>query len=123
RPVEWPADEDSVDSLLGALEWADAKRTLAKVRPEDRARFGLDSTRLRCWITIDQKRMSLSIGSDDPTGKGVYVALQNRALVYVAGKDLFEALDHEADHFRSKDVFDENVRGAKEILLQSDGTS
>ena len=107
EPVRDETDFDSVDSTLGALEWADARRTIEGVSAEDRATFGLEEPRLRAFYTVAGERVPIAFGGEDPQGSGVYAALEDETVAYVVGKDLFEALDHEASWFRDKELLAE----------------
>jgi len=106
-PVRTKVDEDAVDALLGELEWAEARRTLEDITPADRRRFRLDRPRVRAWYTVAGTRVPIAIGGEDPRGEGVYVQLDDPTRVFVVGKNVFEALDHDAAHFRSKRLFAE----------------
>src|SRR5690606_760867 len=82
-PVDAAVDDDALEGLLGDLEWLDARRTLTGLSAADRAR----------------------VGGAAPTGEGVYVAVDGEDRAYVVGEDFVEAIDHDADHFRSKALF------------------
>lgn len=122
EPVRAKADEDAVDSLLGALEWADARRALEGIASADRQRFGLASPRIRAWFTVANERIPIAIGGEDPTEGGVYLQLDDPTKAYVVGKDVFEALDHDAGHFRSKSLFEGvSVTRATKLSIAGEG--
>jgi hypothetical protein len=102
EPMEWPADIDAVDALLGALEWASARRTLEGIDEEDRSRFGFDEPRLTASFTAADQEVPLVFGGEDALQSGLYVTLDDPTTAYVVGQDLFEALDHDAGHFRDR---------------------
>ncbi len=104
-PVRAPAEGESVDGLLSSLEWLDARRTLEGITTEDRARFGFDEPRATVDFTVAGESHHLSVGGDDPRGEGVYVTLDAGDTAWICGRDLLEALQHDADYFRSKDLF------------------
>lgn len=104
EPVTAEIDFDAVDSLMGALEWADARRTIEGVTAEDRERFGLDEPRLRAWFTVAARRVPIAFGGEDPQKSGLYVQLEDESVAYVVGRDVYEALDHDAGWFRSKEM-------------------
>ncbi|RZO56035.1 MAG: DUF4340 domain-containing protein [Sandaracinaceae bacterium] len=104
-PVESAADDDAVDSLLSALEWLDARRTLEGVADEDRARMGLDEPRFVVRFRVMDEEVALRIGGEAPTGDGVYAAVDGEDRAYVVGTDFVESIDHDVDHFRDKDLF------------------
>ncbi len=122
QPMRAPADEDAVGSLLGALEWASARRTIENVSDADLHTFGLDSPRLRASFRVADREISIAFGNEDVHGGGVYVRVGDERTVHVAGKDLYEAVDHDADHFRSKDLLGE-VEGADATAIAIGGTT
>jgi hypothetical protein len=125
-PVSAPADEDAVSALLGALEWLDARRTFeaGTVSTDDERRMGLASPRVRVTLTVARERTTLVLGAPDARGEGVYLRVgASGAPVHVVGKDFFEAVDHDAAHFRSKRVLDgaQSPRLADRITLRTPG--
>jgi hypothetical protein len=105
EPVEGAADVDAVDALLGAVEWLDAQRELSGITAEDRTRFGFDAPRATLVFEVATETHTIHIGGDDPRGEGVYVQVDDPSRAYVVGSDFLEALTHEVDHFRSKELF------------------
>jgi hypothetical protein len=125
-PVEAPADEDAVSALLGALEWLDARRTFegGAVDPREEARMGLDAPRVRVTLTVARETITLALGAEDARGQGVYLRVGSPgAPVHVVGKDFFEAVDHDAAHFRSKRVLEgpQSPRLADRVTLRAPG--
>jgi hypothetical protein len=104
-PVEAAADEEAVSALLGALEWMDDRREFRGITQADRARMGLDRPRLRAWLTVANERTAIAFGGPDARSEGVYAQLGDARVAWVVGKDVFEALDHDAAHFRDKSLF------------------
>ncbi len=104
-PVSAAADDDAVSALLGALEWMDDRREFRGITAADRARMGLDRPRLRAWLTVANERTPLVFGGEDARSEGVYAQLGDAGVAWVVGKDVFEALDHDAAHFRDKALF------------------
>lgn len=107
-PVEAAVDDDAVESFLGTLEWADARRELVGVDEDDRARFGLTEPTLTASFTAADEQVPITVGKQDPTEGGYYVQLDDEGKAYVVGKDFFEALDREPGHFRNKALFPEH---------------
>ncbi|HJK97464.1 MAG TPA: DUF4340 domain-containing protein [Polyangiaceae bacterium LLY-WYZ-14_1] len=127
-PVEDDADDDAVEALLGALEWATPSRTLTEVSAGDRARFGLDDPRVVVTLTSrGDGETTLTLGGAPPQGGGVYVSVtgagaraQDRSVVHVVGADVFEAVDQDVAHFRQKNPFaDLPVADASSIVIRS----
>lgn len=119
-PVEAAVDDDAVESFLGALEWADARRELVGVDEEDRKRFGLTEPALTASFTVADQQVPITVGEQDPTEGGYYVQLDDEETVYVVGKDFFEALDHEPGHFRNKALFPEHDPADAEAFSVAD---
>ncbi|MCC6877183.1 MAG: DUF4340 domain-containing protein [Sandaracinaceae bacterium] len=104
-PVRAAADEDAVDGLLGALEWLQPERTLQNIGAEDRRRFGLEEPRFVVGFHAADREVSIRVGGEDPRGQGVYVLAEEPSTAYIVGRDFVEAIDHDASHFRSKELF------------------
>jgi hypothetical protein len=118
EPIESGADADAVDGVLSAMEWLDARRTLTGMTAEDRTRFGLDEPRARVAFRAGEQDFHIAVGGEDPRGEGIYVSGDDPAVVWIVGRDFFEALDHDADHFREKDLFPRfRSRDAQQVEL------
>lgn len=123
QPIASDADQDAVDGLLSALEWLEARRTLNDVSDEDRRTFGLAEPRATVRFTVAGDEVVLRVGGEDPRGEGVYVASSDReAQVFVVGSDFLEAIQHDADHFRRKELFT-GVRSADASAIELDNAT
>jgi len=120
EPMEWPADLDAVDTLLGALEWASARRTLEGIDDADRARFGFDEPRLSASFTAADQEVPLTFGGEDALQSGLYLTLDDATTAYVVGQDLLEALDHDAEHFRDRALLSRFGTGTVTVLSIED---
>lgn len=120
EPIAAEVDEDAVFSMLGAMEWADARRTLEGISAEDAARYGFDAPRLLARFEVADETLELRFGEDDPTGVGLYLSIGD-GNAYVVGRDVFEALDHDASHFRAKRLLRRGVLNATGLSLPSAG--
>jgi hypothetical protein len=106
HPIRTDADQDAVDSLLSALEWLEARRTLEGISEQDRRTFGLREPRAVVRFVAADRHVTVSVGADDPRGEGVYVGVSDDPdRAWVVGRDFLEALSHDADHFRRKELF------------------
>lgn len=103
-PLRADADQDAVESLLGALEWMSVRRRIEHVGPEDRARFGFDAPRYRVWFTAGRERFPLVVGKPSPQGDGLYVQGKDASIAQVVGKDLIEGLNHEPGDYHTKEL-------------------
>jgi hypothetical protein len=106
KPIEADADEDAVESLLGALEWMSTRRRMEGVTAEDRKRFGFDAPRYRVWFTVGRKRFPVVVGKLTPQADGIYVQGDDRTRAHVVGKELVEALNHEPTDYHTKELHD-----------------
>lgn len=121
-PIEGPADQDAVDSLLGALEWLTAQRTLTEITAEDRGQFGLAEPRFTVRFQVREQNVEVAFGGEAPTGEGIYVGVVGEDRAHVVGDDIVEELDHDANHFRSKELFaDFFASDARTLVLEGGG--
>ncbi|MGD8862843.1 MAG: DUF4340 domain-containing protein, partial [Myxococcales bacterium] len=106
QPYAALADKDAVDTLIGELEWMDARRRLQGVTEADRRSFGFDEPRYRVFFTVGKERIEVLVGRQDPKGEGFYVRGRDPQKAFVVGKDLTEALDHAPEHYHTREVHD-----------------
>jgi hypothetical protein len=134
-PYQAAADSEAVDTLLGELEYLDARRRIANVSAADRKSFGLDAPRTRLWFTVGKTRVPVVIGNDTPRNDGTYVQSSDPSVAFVAGKDLIETLDHDPGDYHTKEVHDgvvyasltlglafHDAEGTRAMRKQPDGT-
>ncbi|MCZ7687479.1 MAG: DUF4340 domain-containing protein [Sandaracinaceae bacterium] len=122
-PVASDADQDAADSFLGALEWLTATRTLRGIDAEDRARFGLDEPRFVVRFRVGDRDVELRVGGEAPEGQGVYVAVEGEDAAHVVGRDFVESIDHDAAHFRDKDLFPDDFYASDAHRIRVEGTA
>lgn len=116
-PIDAMGDDDSIGAMLGSVDWADARRRIETVSADDRSAFGLDEPRVTATFRMGNDELVLAVGAETPGGDGVWVTTDGGASAVVAGKDLFEALDHGVDHFRSKRLLARGMLTASELHL------
>ncbi|MEO0324264.1 MAG: DUF4340 domain-containing protein [Myxococcota bacterium] len=114
-PLRTDAADEAVSSLLGALQWADARRRLGPLSGEDRATFGLVEPSLEARFAVANETLTLRVGGEAPGG-GRYLEIGGEGSV--VGADLVEALDHDVGHFRSKRLFTRGLLDADRISLE-----
>lgn len=121
RPVRADTvDEDTVDTLVSALEWADATRTLTSVASSDLRRYGLDRPRVRVTLVLGERRIELAFGAEDPTHQGVYATSSDaEGSVTVIGKDVFAAVDHDASAFRVRRLLPSDLGAASRVSVRT----
>jgi Domain of unknown function (DUF4340) len=103
KPQPAEADQDSVDRLLGELEWLSARRILEHLQSKELAQLGLDKPRFRVGYRVSGDDHVFNVGNADALGDNFYAAYAGEDTVYVVPKTLVEALDHELGHFRAKE--------------------
>ncbi|NOY94072.1 MAG: DUF4340 domain-containing protein [Deltaproteobacteria bacterium] len=104
QPVEARADQEAVASLLGSLDWADARRRLGAVGSDESSQFGFDAPRARVELKVADETLTLTLGGAAATGDGVYARVGDGQAA-VVGQDLLEALTADVGHFRDKALF------------------
>jgi len=121
QPWKADADASAVDSLLGTLEWMDAKRTLENISQADRKRFGFEKPQVRAWYSIGSQRMPIVLGNQDPRGLGYYLLLDDPSRAYIVDKELFEALEREPEAFYTKELHDGlSVFSTASVMIRDD---
>jgi hypothetical protein len=118
-PYRAKADQDAVDTLLGELEFLDARRRLENISAQDRKRFGFEQPRYRLWFTVGDRRESILVGNESPRGDGVYVQAADPKLAFVASQDLLKTLAQEPGHYHTKELHaGVTMAGALELVLR-----
>lgn len=118
----YPADEPTVDQLLGTLEFATAERRVS-AEASDPAALGLASPRLSIALAMGPRRERLLLGGGAPTPPGaVYAEVAGRG-VFVITKQLASALDVPPDRFRSRSFVPYVAAELSGLTLDGDGGS
>ncbi len=117
-PVNAEADPDTIGSMLSSLQFAHSRRTLQSVSDEDIQRFGLEAPRVRATFEVGSEEVRVAFGNEDPTESGVYMMAGDQ--VHVVGVDVFEALDHEPGHWRTKRLLTQGVVLAEGLELRGE---
>lgn len=104
QPIQAPADQSAVDSLLSSIDSATRDRTLSIEEAESEAAYGLDQPRYELRVSASEEERILLIGGEDFTGSNVYTQLAEDPQVHLTSNSLATALDKEASDFRSKDI-------------------
>ncbi|WP_437281347.1 DUF4340 domain-containing protein [Sorangium sp. So ce375] len=118
----YPADEPTVDQLLGTLEFATAERRVS-AEASDPAALGLASPRISIALAMGPRRERLLLGAGAPTPPGaVYAEVAGRG-VFVITKQLAAALDVPPDRFRSRSFVPYVAAELSGLTLDGDGGS
>jgi hypothetical protein len=104
QPYAARADQTVVDTLLGELEWLEARRSLGDASAKELANFGLTAPRYRVSYLAGRQAAGFIIGGVAADGGGAYLQLQGKPQVFVVGKDATETLDHEPVDFHDKEL-------------------
>jgi hypothetical protein len=103
-PYRAKADSTEVDSLLGAMEWAEARRSLGDASGGDAKQFGLDAPRYRVRFSAGREEGGFSVGARAADGSGAYLKRRDSDAVFVVGADLLDALEHPPEDFHAKNL-------------------
>ena len=103
-PYRALADSETVNTLLGELDYLYARRRLSNLSAADRKNFGLDTPRARLWFTVGKVRVPVVIGNDSARGDGTYAQSTDRNGAFVVGRDLIETLDHQPGDYHTKEL-------------------
>jgi hypothetical protein len=123
-PYRARADSSEIESLLGALEWAEARRSLGDAKGDDAQKFGLDAPRYRVRFAAGREQGGFSIGARAADGQGAYLKPRSSDAVYVVGSELLEALEHEPEDFHDKSLHDGlTVLTTQQLEVQGSGRS
>ncbi|MET0385010.1 MAG: DUF4340 domain-containing protein [Polyangiales bacterium] len=103
-PYKAKADQALVDELLGALEYADARRSLGDASKDELEQFGLVRPRYRVSFVAGEQRTSVSVGLPAADNVGSYLTVRDQPGVYVVGRELLDALEHVAEDYHDKNL-------------------
>ena len=103
-PYRAKADREVVDSLLSALEWAEARRSLGDASAAELKQFGLEAPRYRVSFVAGRDSSGFAIGGPDADGGGAYLKRSEGSAVFVVSKEVLESLDHEPVDFHDKNL-------------------
>ena len=121
EPIDFPADQTAVSSLLGSLERLDADRTLT-ADEVDLAAYGLDKPSLSVTLgTADGGSLSLAIGDEAALGSNRAMRRGDEPGVVLAAGWLVTDLDKGLDGWRSRDVVDVNADDVASLQIVADG--
>jgi hypothetical protein len=106
EPVDYPADDDAVRSLLRSIGRLDVERTLPAGDVEAGA-YGVDEPALGLeLVTTDGTRHTLAIGDETALGGRRAVRRDGEADILLVASTFADELDRELDDWRSRSVVD-----------------
>jgi hypothetical protein len=102
QPKSFDADQITVSSTLSTLSTLNSER-LVEDKASDLKRYGLDAPALQVNVTgKENKRHSLLIGDDTPTGSAVYAMLAGQSRVFTMASYNKSSIDKSLDDLRDK---------------------
>jgi hypothetical protein len=111
KPVEAPADEPVVKTLLTAITGAQVQKTLDEV-PADLAPFGLDKPATTITLaTKDGPLPAIALGKNTAIGAKTYVRKGDAGKVYLTASTLQTAINKQARDLRDKQLLRVPGRG------------
>jgi hypothetical protein len=117
KPLETPADESSVDTLLRNLTEARRARTFENPGASLRE-YGLDDPAIRLAIETEDARKVLLVGKKDYTGTELYVKFENEPQVFLSSGLILSSLDKELMDWRDKSILAFDRDRLQELRIQ-----
>jgi hypothetical protein len=106
EPIDFPADQTAVSSLLGSLERLEAERTLAADEVDPSA-YGLEDPSLSVTLGVaGSESLTLSVGDEAALGSNRAMRRGNEPAVILAAGWITTDLDKDLDGWRSREVID-----------------
>ncbi len=124
QPVQAPADESTIGSILSSLSTSDIKRTLEeKPNAEDLKGFGLDKPHVKVSITLRKGKAlpPIIVGGKTPMGNSAYVQRGSEPRVLLTSTSLLSSLQKRLNDFRDKKIIDLKENDVRQFALN--GTS
>ena len=105
RPVDAPADDASVKSLLSTLTEAEVQRTLDEM-PSDLAPFGLDKPTVTAKLTVKDGAppAAVAVGKNTAIGGKTYVRKGEEPKLYLTTSSIGFALNKQVKDLRDKQL-------------------
>ncbi|HOM98760.1 MAG TPA: DUF4340 domain-containing protein [Acidobacteriota bacterium] len=119
-PIEDPADQTKVSSLLGTLEFARVEEFVSE-SPDDLKEFGLDrpSVTVRLRLAGSDTWLQLDLGKE--AGENYYARDPQRKPVFTVKKSVYDDLMQDLIAFRDKDVVNVNQNDVKSLEIRHGG--
>ncbi len=113
RPFSAGADMDRISQLLDALAFG---RVISSYTDADLARFGktrsdygLNNSKLRVRVVLDDGVSTVSFGRKTPAGDGVFASLQKDPKIYVVDAAVLDAVNMPAQGFREHAIVPRDI--------------
>lgn len=118
-PLEAPADEGAVDSLLGSLESL-VVEDVAADKAARLADFGLESPSLTLAVLLDgaSEPVKLLLGDKTPEGGGLYAKLPTQGRVFTVASYLDSTFDKKPFDLRDRDLLHAKRDAVKTLTVE-----
>lgn len=119
-PVEAPADQKALDGLIQEASRAKKLKEIAG-SPSDLGAFGLKEPRMVVTLEAGGALHRLELGSDSPTGQGVYARAGEAHPVVLADRAVERAADKELVEFRDRSLFEATLEEVSGFRIEKGG--
>lgn len=109
-PAGLAADASAVRSVLSAIDFLLADRTVATEGEAEKPRYGLSDPRVT--ISFEMRggaKTTFKVGASDSSGEKVYVALEGAKEFHAVEKDFLDSVDVGPSDLRDKHLFDQDM--------------
>ncbi len=122
QPINYPADENNVNSLLDRLESAKRERDIAQ-GADAFATYGLAPALRQIVITHHDQRDTVFLGDQNPTSSSVYARVNRKPEVVLTGVALWNSADKKIEEWRDKKLAGFESYRADYVMLQYPDTT
>ncbi len=121
RPVDGPADDAAVKSLLTTVVDAEVQKTLDEM-PQDLSSFGLDKPSVIVTLTLKDGSQPppVVVGKNTAIGGKTYVRKGDEQKLYLTASTVQSALSKQAKDLRDKQLFAFQDDDASRVEIRSD---
>jgi len=120
-PRKMAADAAAVRSVLSAIDFLLADRTVLEEGEADDPRYGLVAPRVTGSFTIGDERVAFRVGADDASGDKLYIAVDGAPGFHAVERDFLEAVDLDLQALRDKHLVEGSFDDAVEAVLARAG--
>jgi len=102
-PIEAPADEGTVDSVLRSIQGAKRAKIFEDTAGQLEA-YGLGRPRVSLSVEVQEVTQLLELGDLDYTGSQIYARFEGEETVYLTAASLLSSLEKDLIDWRNKDA-------------------
>lgn len=123
QPAAMAADPDTVNALLSSISSLSGDRLIDE-HPASLNEFGLTSPPLQIEVGVKGgTRYKLQLGSDTPSGSGIYAKLADKSAVYTLPSSLKGSLDKTLSDLRDKRLLTFNQDKLTSVAVTASGSA